>query len=59
MKKSLLTALIALALAACGGGNQTDKAATEPKADTQTASATSSDLPQTDALNILGLTQKA
>ena len=49
MKKSLLTALIALALAACGGGNQTDKAATEPKADTQTASATSSDLPQTDA----------
>lgn len=52
MKKSLLTALIALALAACDGGNQTDKAATEPKADTQTASATSSDLPQTDALNI-------
>ncbi len=52
MKKSLLTALIALALAACGGANEKS---TGQKNDNQpaTASAANTDgLPQTDALNI-------
>ncbi len=52
MKKSLLTALIALALAACGGANEKS---TEQKTDNQpaTASAANTDgLPKTDALNI-------
>ncbi len=52
MKKSLLTALVTFALAACGG--QSDKPAEQPKADNQTASAAgnTAGLPQTDALNI-------
>ena len=50
MKKSLLTALIALALTACGGGNTTNNQAATPASDAHTS--TSSAFPQTDALNI-------
>ena len=52
MKKSLLTALIALALAACGGANEKS---TEQKTDNQPATASAANtngLPKTDALNI-------
>ena len=50
MKKSLLTALIALALTACGSGNTTNNQAATPASDAHTS--TSSAFPQTDALNI-------
>ena len=52
MKKPLLTALIALALAACGGANEKS---TEQKTDNQPATASAANtngLPKTDALNI-------
>ncbi len=53
MKKSLLTVLLALALAACGGSDNGQKNA-DKKADNQSAStaANADGLPQTDALNI-------
>ena len=50
MKKSLLTALIALALTACGSGNTTNNQAATPASDAHAS--TSSAFPQTDALNI-------
>ena len=52
MKKPLLTALIALALAACGGANEKSS---EQKTDNQPATASAANtngLPKTDALNI-------
>ncbi|MDO4997986.1 MAG: extracellular solute-binding protein [Neisseria sp.] len=52
MKKSLLTALVVFALAACGG-SKTETQAPEQKSDAASAtSAVASNLPQTDALNI-------
>ncbi len=56
MKKSLLTVMLALALAACGGSDNGQKSA-DKKADNQAASsaptaANADGLPQTDALNI-------
>ena len=56
MKKSLLTVMLALALAACGGSDNGQKSA-DKKAENQAASSAPSaanveSLPQTDALNI-------
>lgn len=48
MKKSLLTALVALALAACGGSQNEAK----PAEQASDASGVAANLPQTDALNI-------